>query len=67
MALRSDAGSRTLVRYPNTPNIFHNTSLTSFSTRGELKLTPIQKPLNTWEVHVHQIAETLNFSQNNSH
>ena len=59
MALRSDAGPRTLVRVSNTLNILHNASLTSFSTTGELKLTPIQKPLNSWEVHVHQIAVTV--------
>ena len=57
-----------LGRYPNILNILYSSSLTSFNITltGEQKLTPIQKPRNSWEVHVHQIAETLNFNQYNS-
>ena len=57
-----------LRRYPNILNILDNSSLTSFSRTltGEQKLTPIQQPRYSREVHVHQIAEMLNFNQYNS-
>ena len=51
-------------RDPNILNTLHNSLMTSFSRTltGERKLTTIQKSRNSQEVHVHQIAETPNFS-----